>query len=252
MAAESFISQYEQFGRDWLFKDGPKWQGKDSDKAIEALTAAVEKRVRGHIDDVGTELLGQLSVDKPTVAIAAAGLIRLGKILVGALMNHAFINKVLLEFALHDQEIIDKLNEDLEKVCKLGKVAELKHTAQETFRRGLNCFAEPHADFLPNVGHMNNVGSRGYKVYSACRMTIIKMMTLAEIVHCQTFVPLALRREWVPLALGLVIVNRLTGQQSRKDGRRDLGSSGNLQDPTCCQVLSGPSLRPVFPKPHER
>lgn len=206
MTSESFISQYEQFGRDWLSKDGPKWQGKDIDKATEALTATVEKRAKGYIDDVGTELLRGLSVDQPTVATAGTGLIRFGNILVGALMNHAFINKVLLEFGLHDQEFIDKLNEDLKKVCELGKVAQKvriaapKNTAQRTFRRGLNCSAEPHVHFLPVIDYMNRVASADYKVYFACRMTIIKIMTLAEIVHCQTFVPLALRRECVPLA----------------------------------------------------
>lgn len=230
MTSESFISQYEQFGRDWLSKDGPKWQGKDIDKATEALTATVEKRAKGHINDVGTELLRSLSVDKPTVATAGAGLIQFGKILVGALMNHSFINKVLMEFALHDQEIIDKLNEDLKKVCKLDKVAQkvritaLKIIAEEAFRKGLNCSGEPYVHFLPNIGRMNRVGSAGYRVYSACLKTIIKIMTLAEIIHCQTFVPLALRRECVPLALGLVVLNPLTGQQSRKCGKRDLGS----------------------------
>ena len=230
MTSESFISQYEQFGRDWLSKDGPKWQGKDIDKATEALTAAVEKRTKGHIIDFGTELLRGLSVDKPEVATAGAGLIRFRKIFVGALMNHTFINRVLLEFALHDQEIIDKLNEDLKKVCKLDEVAQkvriaaLKNTAEETFREGLKCSGEPYVHFLPNSGHMNKVGSAGYKVYSACLETIIKIMTLAETVHCQTFVPLALRRECVPFARGLVVLNPLTGQQSRMHGQRDLGS----------------------------
>lgn len=211
MTSESFISQYEQFGRDWLSKYGPKWQGKDIDKATEALTATVEKRAKGHIEDVGTELLRDLSLDEPKVAKAGASLIRFGKILVGALMNHTFINKVLLEFALHDQEIMDRLNEDLKKVCKSDKVAQevkitaLKSTAEETFRKGLNCSGEPHVHSLPNMGRINRVGSAEYSVHSACLKTVIKIMTLAETIHCQTFVPLALRRGWVPLALGLVL-----------------------------------------------
>ena len=217
MTSLSFINVYEQFGRDWLLKEGPEWQGKDIDKATEALTANVEKRAKDYIDDVGTELLRGFSVDKRTVATAGAGLIRFGKIFVGALVNHRFINKVLLEFALHDQENIDKLNEDLKKVCKLDKVAQkvrvaaLKNTAEETFEKGLNCSVEPQVHVHPIVGYMNSVRPGDCKVYSACRKTIIKIMTLAEIVHCQTYVPLALRRECVPLALGLVPLNPLTG-----------------------------------------
>ena len=191
MTSESFISQYEQFGREWLSKDGPKLQGKDIDKATEALTATVEKRAKGHIDDVGIELLRILSVDKPIVATAGASLIRFGKIHVGALINHSFINKVLLEFALHDQEIIDKFNEDLKKVCKLDKVAQkvsiaaLKSTAEETFRKGLNCSGEPYVHFLANIGRMNRGGSAGYRVYSACLRTIIKIMTMVQVPHRQ-------------------------------------------------------------------
>lgn len=209
MTSLLFINQYEQFGRDWLSKEGPKWQGKDIDKATEALTATVGKRAKDHINDVGTELLKRFSVYKRTVATAGAGLISFDRIVVGAVMNHAFINKVLLGFALHDQANMDKLNKDLKKIYKLDKVGQkvkieaLKKTAEETFKEGLNCSAEEHAHFLPIMGDMYNVGSGNYKVYSACWKTIIKIMTLAEAVHYQTFIPLALRRECVPLALAL-------------------------------------------------
>ena len=88
------------------------------------MTANVEKRAKDHIDDIGTELLKGLSVNKRIVATAGAGLIPLGKILTGAVMNHTFIDKVLIEFALHDQANIDKLNENLRKICKLDEVAQ--------------------------------------------------------------------------------------------------------------------------------
>ena len=203
MTSTSFINRYEQFGRDWISKEGPKWQGKDLDAATEALTANAEKRVKDHIDDVGTELLKGFSVNKRIVATAGAGLIPFGKILVGAVMNHTFIDKVLIGFALHDQANIDKLSEDLRKICKLEKVAQkvrleaLKKTAEETFKEVLNCSAEEHAHFIPIIGHIYSVSSGGYKAYSACWKTIMKTMTMAETVHCETFVPLALRRECV-------------------------------------------------------
>lgn len=209
MTSWSFVNQYEKFGRDWLSKEGSKWRGKDIDKATEALTATVDKRAKDHIDAVGTELLEHFSVNKRIVATAGTSLIPFGKILVGAVINHTFINKVLLDFALDDQANIDELNEDLKKICKLDKVARkvnieaLKKTAEAAFKEGLNASAEEHAHFLPVIGHMYNVGSGGYRAYSACRKTILKTMTLAETVHGQTFVPLALRRECVPMALAL-------------------------------------------------
>ena len=209
MTSWSFLNQYEQFGRDWLSKEGPKWQGKDIDKATEALTATVEKRARDHIDAVGTELLERFNVNKRIVATAGAGLIPFGKILVSAVINHTFINQVLLEFALNDQANMDKLNEDLMKIWKLDKVARkvnieaLRKTAEATFKEGLNTSAEEYAQFIPIIGHMYNVGSGGYRAYSACRKTVLKTMTLAETVHGQTFVPLALRRECVPMLLAL-------------------------------------------------
>lgn len=192
-----------------MSKEGPKWQGKDIDKATEVLTATIGKRAKDHINDVGTDLLKGFGADERTVATAGAGLISFDGILVGAFMNRAFINKVLLGFALQDQANIDKLNEDLKKICKPDNVAQkvkkedLKETAEETFKESLNCSAEELAQFLPIMGHMYNVGSGSYKIYAACWKTIIKIMTLAEGVHCQIFIPLALRRECVQLALAL-------------------------------------------------
>ena len=184
-------------------RKGQNGRGKNLDAATETLTANVEKRAKDHIDDIGIELLKGLSVNKRIVATAGAGLIPLGKMLVGAVMNHTFIDKVLIEFVLHDQADIDKLNEGLRKICKLDKMAQkvrleaLKKTAEETFKNGLNCSAEERAHFIPIIEHMCSVSSGGYKAYSACRKTIMKTMTMAETVHCETFVPLALPREYV-------------------------------------------------------
>ena len=66
-------------------------------------------------------LLKGFSVNKRIVATAGTGLIPFGKILVGAVMNHTLIDKVLIEFALHDQANIDKLNEDLSKLDKVAQ-----------------------------------------------------------------------------------------------------------------------------------
>ena len=68
---------------------------------------------------------------------------------------------------------------------------------EETFKEGLNCSAEERAYFIPIIEHIYSVSSGWYKAYLACRKTIMKTMTMAETVHCETFVPLALRREYV-------------------------------------------------------
>ncbi len=71
----------------------------------------MEQRTKVHLDAVGTYLLEGFNVNGQMVATAGAQLIPFGKILIGAVMNPTFVNKLHISSTLHGQANIDKLNE---------------------------------------------------------------------------------------------------------------------------------------------